>query len=60
MIMNNDNDADRHRRDFESVRQQHWSVDLLCALALIFVIGGGLYECTGDEPPRCECAKAAP
>ena len=49
-------DEERERIDTERMQRQPWIVDLLCALALIGVIGGGLAECTGafdEPPPKC-------
>jgi len=54
--MANLQDDDERREFLETSRRSPWWVDLLCALALIVVVGTGMAECTGaldEPPPKC-------
>jgi hypothetical protein len=61
-MANLQNDEER-RKFLESMPQRSpiW-VDVLCALALIAVVGGSLAECSGtfDPPPAPACHEATP
>jgi hypothetical protein len=57
------NDDDKRREaEFLERTESHWALELFCVFGLVFVLCGGIAECSGvfDPPPAPVCREATP